>query len=220
MIITGSLTHPIYTQTGTFYFSTDLSFQNPTGQMLFGFSGKNGQTYFSFKNGKIYDWNNNLIGFYNNLSSVNISGRINTNTADYYLNNQPIAFGVNKPTGYISGIYVNATNQVVDIDLNVNGDRPNYLVSGSIFNTGSATTPYTIFNYSPLSFRIFSGALVGNTTRFALQNIPTGYVQNSLVFNLLTSGTLSLGSGLISLDLYTDFGLEHTKFVVSGSGQV
>lgn len=220
MIITGSSKHPIYTQTGVFYFSADLSFSNPTGQMVFGFSGQNNQTYFSFLNGKVYDWRNNLIGFYDNINSVNLSGNINTGTADYYLNSEPVAIGVHKPTGYISGVFARATNQTVDLELNINGSRPDYLVSGSVFNTGSTTTPYTIFNYSPLSFRIFSGTLVGNTTRFALQTIPTGYVQSSLTFNLLTSGQLSLGSGLISLDLYTDFGLEHTRFTVSGSGIV
>lgn len=218
MIVTGSLRHPIYTQTGTCYFSADLSFSNPTGQMVFGFSGHNNQTYFSFTNGKIFDWRNNLIGFYNNVDSLNLSGNINTGTVDYYLNSEPIAFGVHRTTGHISGIYARVTNQTVNMELNVNGGRPDYLISGSVFNTGSTTTPYTIFNYSSLPFRIFSGTLVGNTTRFSLQTIPTGYVQNSLTFNLLTSGQLSLGSGLISLDLYTDFGLEHTKFTVSGSG--
>ncbi len=215
MIISGFLTHNLYTQTGNFSFISTLSFSNQSGQSEFGFSGDTSKINFSFISGKVIDWNNNFVGTYNDMSTLTVSGVVGIFTIDYYINNEPVAFGMDKPTGYFNKIYTNAQNQNFDFNLFIQGDVPNYIIpQSSIFGTGNALVPITITNNSNFPFEIFSGNV--NSSKFSLASGLTGYVNNTFTFNLIPSGISSIGLNQMPINLYTNFGLVSTNISMSG----
>ena len=223
MIINQFIKHDLYTQTGNFSFNVTVTPNDITGINIFGLSGSKNKNNIEFKfiSGHIIDWHNQFVGVYNNTDKnlINISGIVGSNSVDYYINNKPIAFGIQRTTGYLDTIYANSYYNSFNLDLFINGSQPAYSINSLIsFQTGTSFIPFSIFNNSLFPFSIFSGDYLGETDRFSLSGIPTGIVPSSgsLVFNLLPSGNNLAGSNFESFNFYTNFGIINPSINFSG----
>lgn len=192
-----------YTQTGAFSFGFDLQIDSLSGSVEIGFSGFN-KTNWSFLSGKIYDFNNNFVGTYDN-NPTTISGTISSQTVDYYINGYPVAFGEKRPTGFLDYFYINPINNNAVMDLIINGTMPNYTITSFIpFNSNSSILTGQITNNS-LPFKIFSGSFLGDTSKANLSGVPTGIITGTVPFYITQTGIT--GNTTFPISFYTNFGI-------------
>jgi hypothetical protein len=213
MITSTFLTHNFYKQSGNFSFLLNLAIDSLTGILNFGFSG-NSILNFDCKSGKIIDNHNNYVEAYQKNVISNISGNISPTLYDYYINNNPVAFGLSRSIGNLDYFYINPQNCEATFDLFIKGDKPNYSLTNSInFNSGITSIPIAITNNS-LPFRIFSGIYQGISSKASLSGVPMNVPTGTTVFYINQSG-LS-GAVTFPFQLLTNFGTQ--GFVISGFG--
>src|SRR4051812_42195704 len=108
MIISQYKQHDVYTQTGSFSFAGLIKPKSTSGISVFGLSGTQNQNKIEFKlvSGRIYDWNSNFVSSYfsNRNEPINISGVVGVDSVDYYINEEPLAFGIPRRTGHFNKI--------------------------------------------------------------------------------------------------------------------
>ncbi len=145
-------------QTGTFGFQFDITSNNLNSPVNVGFSG-NTVLNFQFLNGKIYDPSGLYIGSYQNNLKTIISGEIGANSFDYYINDNPIAFGRPKSTGYFDNFYVQSQSGVpVNFNATIMGQIPSYTLNNNfLFVPGQLATGSIINNEILNTFKLFSG---------------------------------------------------------------
>ncbi len=206
----------IYTQSGQFSFLLNLLIDNMTGIANFGFSGTSGAKLINFtcRSGKFIDNKNNYVESYRDDVFTIVSGNISPNSIDYYINNNPMAFGSNRITGNIDYFYIDPLDCTATFDLYINGDKPNYTITKSVsFNTGQFNVPITITNNS-LPFKIFSGIYQGDTNRANISGVPGNVPTGTSIFYINQNG-LS-GAVTFPFQLQTNFGPQ--SFLISGQG--
>lgn len=220
MILSGDNILSLSEQTGISY-SIDLSLNNVTGFCDLGFSGDS-KFNFKLKNGKVFDNENFLVYSYSPNEKFNISGNINTDGYDYYVNNYYYS-NKNKNFTKFNSFYLNANNVDADLDLIINGDKPSYeLTFNNLFYIYQNITG-KIKNNSNLKFRIYSGEVVYPIT-FSLQTIPpfsteiTNAYQNIIIQpDVENAKNLFLNkSGEFLFNLYTNFGKITGSFITTG----
>ena len=154
---------------------SDIIFDNITGDAKLGFSGYwEGQSKsleFSFSSGKVFDPENRYIYSYLSSNSFSISGDINDNHYQYYINDTPMCFGESKDQNVIENFYVKINNCTMDASVKIYADPPSYSFSqaASFSKTGSYNINITNAN-SNLPFTIFSGELLNST--LSMTNLP------------------------------------------------
>lgn len=216
MIATSFTKHNFYTQTGNFSFELDILVNNVTGICNFGFSGSASGNNFTFqcKSGKFIDNNNHYVDSYIEDVSNTVSGNISSNTVDYFINDDPVAFGLARPTGNLDYFYIQPQNCEVEFDVFINGDEPNYTVTSPYnFDSGITNIPVTITNNS-LDFRIFTGFYQGNSNYANISGVPSIAPNGITGFYIRHSGL----SGFVTFpfQLLTNFGLQN--FTLNGYG--
>ncbi len=207
------LNRNLYTQTGSFAFNAIFGLPSNTGKTIFGFSGQVTDFHFSLISGKIYDHKNNFISSYDFNAPINVSGNIGRNSIDYYINNEPLGFGIPRTTGYISNVYINPIQDLGNLDLFIYGNAPSYSITESlVFSTGTQQVPITFTNHSSYPIQIFSGDYLGDLGKFSLSGVPSGTITSSQNFYLSTSGAKTVGNNPIPITFYTNFGtFTHTS---------
>lgn len=216
MITDSFLKHNFYSQSGDFSFLLNLTVNNLTGICNFGFSGSFGGNKFNFecKSGKFIDNKNHYVDSYFEDVLNTISGNVSLNTIDYFINNNPAAFGLNRQTGNLDYFYIEPQNCEVEFDLFVNGDEPSYTVTSPYnFSSGVTNIPVTITNNS-LAFKIFTGFYQGNDLYANISDIPNNVPTGITGFYIQQSGL----SGFVTFpfQLLTNFGPQN--FILNGYG--
>ena len=216
MITNSIIKHNFYKQSGAFSFLLNLSIDNTTGILNFGFSGDAGKSFnLECKSGKFVDHKNNYIDSYAENIIYSVSGNVDNNSLDYFINNNPASFGLSRPTGHLDYFYIDPQNCTVDFDLFIQGEIPDYIViCPTIFNSGITNIPITITNNS-FPFKIFSGFYNGDKTKANVSGIPSLIPTGITEFYIRQSGL----SGNVSfpVKLQTNFGDQLFTFLSYGS---
>jgi hypothetical protein len=220
MILSGNNFLSLNKQTGI-SFQASVAINNLIGTCNLGFTGMSGSTNFRFHEGHIFDQNERVVYSYQNNEYVKISGNVNNGLYSYYINEIAFCFnGITTLTG-IDKFYANTESCSCDIDLKINGNRPNYQINMNNFFinepdpivaniTNSGNNPFTIFSGEvtvPTGFYLSDWSPnVYDTGFLYLLPFPNSQdqIQNTKVYN-------------IQLDLYTNFGKITNTFEITGS---
>ncbi|MFA5235035.1 MAG: hypothetical protein WC390_11610 [Sulfurimonas sp.] len=215
MQVSGFKQRNIYTQNDIFQYQFSCSLSNTSGSCEFGFSGQSGVINWDLESGRIYDYNSNYLYSYQSNIETLISGSLSAASNDIWINNNPIYLGQAKSGTNYNYFYINPESCVVDFNLFINGNVPDY--SYSIFDTYYSGEQLTLnfVNQSNYPITIFSGDT--SNPNFSLIN-ATGLVVNgnSTGVIYLESSGFSPFLQDIPLSFYTNFG--DFTFVFNGSG--
>lgn len=220
MILSGNNFLSLNKQTGI-SFQASVAINNLIGTCNLGFTGMSGSTNFRFHEGHIFDQNERVVYSYQNNEYVKISGNVNNGLYSYYINEIPFCFnGLTRLTG-IDKFYANTESCSCDIDLKINGNRPNYQINmNNFFINEPDPIVANITNSGNNPFTIFSGEVT----------VPTGFYLSDWSPNVYDTGFIYLRPFLnsqdqiqntkvynIQLDLYTNFGKITNTFEITGS---
>ena len=208
MIFSGDIYRQIGSAKRISFSVSDIIFDNVTGDAKIGFSGQwEGQPKaleFSFVSGKVLDPENRYIYSYLSQNSFNISGDINDNHYQYYIDQNPICFGQSKDQNIIENFYVKINNCVMDASINIYADAPSYSFSQpSSFSKADSYNINIENKNSSLPFTLFSGDL--KSASLSITNLPLRVTGNQ---NIIVTGNSSLETGVYSetITLYTSAG--------------
>lgn len=227
MIFSGNNFLSLNHQTGL-SFSIDLNFNSISGLCELGFSGSNPNSIpkekisYTFDKSKIYDPENRYVYFYKENESLNLSGSIGSNSYSYYINGNPLCSNGNKNLFNINRFYLNTSGCVVDANLKVLGDMPNYNINFNKFNVSGILTG-VINNNSASQFKIYSGTITAPTgfnVNTSNLDVLTGVLPSYITintFNATKNQTIDDTKYSINLNLYTNFGLITKSYDVTGS---
>jgi hypothetical protein len=202
-----------FKQTGNFSFLAELTFPSTKTDFEIGFSGDTTLPFY-FKKGKIIDRNGYFLGSYNAQELVSFSGNFSTTGIDYFINNDPKAFNINRPTGNLDYFYINPSEEF-DIDIYIKGVKPSYSFTNSVnYNTGDSVIPINLTNNSNTPFKIFSGEFLGDNNLFNLSGFPTGLITGTKTFYFNQNNVG--GANNLTVLMNTDFGQEIFNIQASG----
>jgi len=203
-------------------FNIDLSVNNDTGIVNFGFSGQNNSLNFKLEDNKFFDSEGRNIYLYRSNQDLNISGNISPANYSYYIDESLIALNAKKTNFTISGFYINASGCEVDSTISIFGTRPAYNLNlDKIFYiTGTNILTGTISNTNNLNFKIYSGSIT-IPTGFSLGNVSE-FIQNTGYFSInhypFSSGQVEDERLYeVQLNLFTNFGQITQNFTTTGS---
>ena len=218
MILTGTTYRPFYPQNSLNWVS-DFTPINIQEECNFYISGSGKELIYRLKNNKVYSSTQELISTYNNNQTINFSGNVSSTSFDLYKDNLPLFLG--KPrsfTGDLNGfVFELKNNSSINLDsISILGEQPEYFVDNNIIYRSGAVIPinishsgeYNIFIYSGLSNNddfILSGA---NNLTVAPNTVSTIYLINNTDF--------ISNQQILSIDLYTNIGLENLFINISG----
>lgn len=203
-------------------FNATLSLDNTTGVGLFGFSGNGQQFKFDFQSGKIIDPESNYVSSYAPDKPFILSGDVNKNSYNYYIDDIPVRFSGQKTDFKAQRFFTNSSGCSVDLNvvmtasgldaISVTGFPDNFeegdLITGKIVNTGSGA-----------SIDIYTGEindpnLTGNFSVFSLPSTISG--EGDIVLSGI-SGDNGVQYDL-TFDFDTSFGRTSAASQVSGFG--
>jgi hypothetical protein len=218
MILTGTNYRPFYPQNSLNWVS-DFTPINIQEECNFYISGSGKELIYRLKNNKVYSSTQELISTYNNNQTINFSGNVSSTSFDLYKDNLPLFLG--KPrsfTGDLNGfVFELKNNSSINLDsISILGEQPEYFVDNNIIYRSGAVIPinishsgeYNIFIYSGLSSNddfTLSGA---NNLTVAPNTVSTIYLINNTDF--------ISNQQILSIDLYTNIGLENLFINISG----
>jgi hypothetical protein len=205
-------------------FFLDASISNTTGNAAFGFSGSGEKFTFDFVEGRIIDPSNRYTFSYNS-GNFQLSGVVNDQNYNYFINDETVAFSGVKNNFKADRFFVDCTGCNLNVD--------------NLIINGSGATTFTFQNmHQPLGDSgHFTGQIVVNDSEFGKFDIFSGEVLNSDLtglFSILTTfstGIESTGilgvSGIQNIEnqtpynfeaiLYTSFGEVVKTFDISGT---
>jgi hypothetical protein len=214
MNLFGNNTLSISDQTGV-SFLIDISLDNINGQCNLGFNENTQSVNFKFINGKIFDPEGNLIYTYNPNENIKLSGNINSNGYDYYINDYYLSNNSSKSYQIFNEFYLNTSSCIADTDIYINGNRPNYKLDfNNLYYVRENITGF-ISGDNALNFRIYSGDIVyPANSDFLISTLPFFYEEISgskrtivITPDFETTQDLYLNkTGEFIFKLYTNFG--------------
>jgi hypothetical protein len=215
MILNSGIKYRSIPSNKEFSFSSIINLNNTSGISNFGFSGESEiLNFFSFKSGKILDFNNRHVFSYNPNEDISISGNMGYNFINYFINNLPICLYCPRQTGYFNNFYINTANSTINFNLVLQSESPSFNfnfpqnvnfgqdITGSIVN---------LANDNLKSFKIFTGGLTLLNVNYLISDLPGSdiYGGQSGAIKLNFNDTLELqgvtGTSLL-LNLTTNFG--------------
>jgi len=214
MNLSGNNTLSISEQTGA-SFLINLSLDGINGLCNLGFTGINQSVDFKFTNGKIFDPENKLVYTYNANENLKLSGNINSNGYDYYINDYYLSNISSKSYTKFDRFYLNTSGCTATTELYINGNRPNYKLDFNNFYYVRENITGFISGNQNLNFKIYSGDIISPAnSNFSINTIPSfnqniaGQKYNIIVTpDLDTTEQLYLDkSGDFIFGLYTNFG--------------
>tara|TARA_Y100000361_G_C11150412_1_gene340676 strand:+ start:28 stop:1860 length:1833 start_codon:yes stop_codon:yes gene_type:complete len=205
-------------------FFLDASISNTTGNAAFGFSGETEKFTFDFVEGRIIDPNDKYTFSYNS-GNFQLSGVVNDQNYNYFINNERIVFSGTKNSFKADRFFIDSTGCSLDVN--------NLIIDGS----GSTTFNFQNMNQLVGDSGHFTGEIVVNDPAFGKFDIFSGEVLTPDVtglFSILTNfstgieATGILGvSGIQGIEnqspynfeaiLYTSFGQVVKTFNVTGT---
>ncbi len=196
-------------------FNVSTALDNTTGITKFGFSGDT-SLEFSLSSGQLFvsKPQNLFLSSYSSNQVLNVSGNVDADSYDVWINNTPYAIGLNKPTGAFRNFYVDSSNVTTDLSLKMWGDAPNYSYDPFESYFSGQIIPLNITNSGTYPFKIFSGEIVNNNN-FVLDGVNNIDVTGSKILNLISTN-FSPTQQEIPITLYTNFGNIDLTFTASG----
>lgn len=180
MLISSYSKKNFITQTGIFSYELSLALNRTDSSCEFGFSGENGrQTYFNIISGKLLDSDSNFIYGISANESIAISGYINNNQHDYYINGYPIKISGTKTTGYAEWFYINPYNCVCSLDFSLLGEKSNIQTTDIYFSGFTGIGTGIIFNNTNRKIKLYTG--ISQTAGYRI-DFPTGFLSNNAIF--------------------------------------
>lgn len=199
-------------------------FDNVTGKAAIGFSGEGEKFDFNFLEGRVIDPSDNYVFSYD-TGIIEISGNVNKNYYNYYINDEKVNFSGIKNNFKIDRFFIECSGCNIDID--------NFIVHGS------GATLFTVQNMESFigDGSVITGNVVTNDSSFGRFDIFSGEVLTDTVtglFSIETSLSTGIGAtGLIGIsgrgdiqnqnpyifeaNLYTSFGQVTQTFQVTGT---
>lgn len=183
MITSNFLKRSIYRQDGEFSYDFRCSLSNTSGSLEFGFMDENSDTLWGieFFGGKIF-LGDRFVGAYRANQEVLISGVVDAEKQNLYINGQIVSLGLERESGAVDFFFVSPQDVEVDFSLNVKGKSPEFSVSDVVFHENSIEGTGNISNFSSNSFRIFGGTCESG---YKLSGIPTEVPYGSSEFKLV-----------------------------------
>lgn len=216
MIISGTRKRSIADQTDTIDFSFRVTPNETTGSYLLGVSGTN-RFGITFASGVIYDPNNQSVATYQSQIPVNISGQLNQQSFDLWVNERLVVMGQTWQTGKYSWLFAHAQLGSFDFQGGIKGVLPNYTLeqTGRYSASGQLVSGKIVNNTPARAFRIFNAYLEQTDTPYAISAFTTG--------DITTTGRVIFQSDLVGLQDYvlplvleTNFGQLRYNFTISG----
>ena len=223
MIFTGA-TYRKVQEKEDYNFFLSASIDNTTGSAVFGFSGSGEKFDFDFVEGRVIDPNENYTFSYD-TGLFQISGEINQDNYNYYIDEERINFSGTKNDFKIDRFFVDCTGCNLNIEnLVINGSGQTILtlqkMNQSLGDGGHFTGEVVVNDPAYGKFDIFSGEI--------LTSDMTGLFSILTVYSTGIEATGILGvSGLTDIQnqspysfeakLYTSFGEVVETFNVTGS---
>jgi hypothetical protein len=177
MIITSGIQYRSFAAQNEFSFSFDVVNSISSGVSQIGFSGdENTLPIFNFKNGNIFDLNNNYIWSYNPREVVNFSGNIGSGYINYFINQRPIClFSPKLNNSYYDFFYIKNSGGEIEYNFYIEGQIPNYNIifpqSGFLGQNLTGLIQNTE-EENRRSFKIFSGNVFNENTDYEIQSFP------------------------------------------------
>lgn len=194
-------------------FFLSASINNTTGSAVFGFSGSGEQFAFDFVEGRIIDPNDNYAYSYNS-GVFQISGIVNKENYNYYINDEAISLSGTKDNFKIENFFIDCTGCNLDVQ--------NLVINGS----GETILSFENMNQQVGDGGFFTGQVIANDPAFGKFDIFSGEVLTSEatgLFSMLTvfstgiEGTGALGiSGKEGIENQTDYSFEAKLFTSFG----
>ena len=219
MILTGTHYRPFYPQSEINWIS-DFTPIDIRSECNFYFSGDNSlELIYKLKNNKVYSPDNELLSTYNNNESINFSGNLTRNSIDLYKNNLPLYLGKSRnSTGdlYNFKFELNIDSSINLDSVSILGDEPEYFVDNNIIYKSGSIIPINITHSGLHDIFIFSGnSNDQNFTISGANNLSIPPNQVSTIYLLNNAGFIP-DQQLLSIDLYTNIGLENLFINISG----
>jgi hypothetical protein len=217
MLLTGTAYRPFYPQDSLNWASsfTPIEIQDECNFYL---SGAQNELIYKLKNNKIYSADNELISNYNNNQIVNLSGNISDTYIDLYKEGLPLFLGRSRKTiGDLSGFVFELNNGSINLDsVSILGEQPEYFVDVNFVYTSGVSIPISISHNGSYDIIIYSGS--SNNTNYTLSGVnnlvvPSG--ATSTIY-LINNSTFIPNEQLLSIELYTNIGLETLFINISG----
>jgi hypothetical protein len=174
-------------------FVLDGSINIPTGFSSFGISGDDGRKeLFSFKDGKIFDLNNQYVYSYNPDENFLISGNFGSGYINYYINNTLICLFNQFENNSYKYFYANSSNALFEFEINIKSNNgPKYEINFSEPISLGANITGTIKNTDPnpkSQLQIFSGSFI-NQELYSLTNLDYNFISGGQEKRILLSYT-------------------------------
>jgi hypothetical protein len=202
-------------------FLINFYLNNITGQCDLGFSEIDQRINFKFKDGKIFDPENKLIYTYNANENIKLSGNINLNGYDYYINDYYLSNLNLKKYNKFNEFYLNLSEVLAFGDVYINGDKPNYKINFNNFYYVKEYLSGSISGNNELNFKIYSGEIIYPlNSNFVINTIPN-FNENisgkkyDIIINpdINTTKDFYLDqTGKFTFGLYTNFGKIYENF--------
>lgn len=218
MILTGTAYRPFYPQDSLNWVSslTPIAIEN---ECNFYISGSGKELIYTLKNNKIYSSNNELISTYNNNELINFSGNISPTSFDLYKDNLPLFLGKQRNyTGDLNGfVFELNDNSSINLEsVSILGNQPEYFVDNNIIYQSGITIPINISHSGDYNIFIYSG--VSNNDNFTISGADNLVIppNNTSTIYLINNTNFIPSQQILSIDLYTNIGLENIFINISG----
>jgi hypothetical protein len=229
MQISGFTKRKIYNQTGDFTWSANIIVDQNTSKFDFGFSGVSGKINWTLENGKIFDYKNQYIGSFYSEKNLFLSGNINSQFNDFFVDGIPVYIGQDKFSNNYSYLYFNSVSGISNLDFFINGEQPSgykdtesdsekaYSRSGSYIEGVNVPLNLVLKNQNPHSINIFSGDISDLNFSFSSGQFPSiilPFSEKTFEIDILNQIN---GNYSFPVNFYTDFGDFSYSFNAVGS---
>jgi len=212
-MIFSEFTHRKIQEKEDYSFFLSASIDNTTGNAAFGFSGSGEKFNFDFVKGRIIDPNDNYVYSYD-TGTFQISGIINKENYNYYINEELISFSGTKNNFKTENFFIDCTGCSLDVQ--------NLVINGS----GQTVLTFQNMNQAVGDSGFFTGEVVANDPAFGKFDIFSGEIltpQLTGLFSILTTfstGIESTGvlgiSGIQHIENQTDYSFEAKLYTSFG----
>jgi len=188
-----------------------------TGRAVFGFSGENNTTCFTFQDGKIFDPENRFFAGYDEGVEIKmISGDISNTKYNYYYGGNPYCFAGTKPDYKVQNFFVQTTGCALNTKVWIYSDPFDFNLSlPTGFEVSGAITGRLTSVDSNYKFKIFSGDVEPASGHFEISGFDTGNENDANIILSTTgnpSGVITFSTYPIRLILNTNFGVIDKTF--------
>jgi hypothetical protein len=211
MITSTNIKRKIFVQKETFQYTFDVSLNNLSGSLTFGFmdSEENILSEIKMELGKVFV-DGDFVYSYKANQQLNFLARVSESFQNIFIDNNLITLNASRETGDLEWFFVRPDGVEANFELNFQGKTPQYTISDIVFEGSDVVGQGSIFNLSQDSFGLFGGSI--SPASYLLTDLPSEVLPGENVFSVgklippVSAESLRSYERDVSVTFFTTFG--------------